>query len=73
MSAPHPGTITFADEQGERVVPVSEVPPSVAFVTVGGQPVPVARVVAVTQGDRRELHSYAADGRLLTTTYQQAR
>ena len=73
MSAAHPGKIVFVDAAGERVMAVGEVPATVAFVQVGGAPVPVVRVVAVTQGDRREIKSYGVDRALLSTTYQQLR
>lgn len=68
----HPGTIVFAEIGGasERSLRVEEVPHSVAFVQEAGVEVPVTRVVAQVVGDQRLLKSYAADGRLLSTTTQ---
>ena len=68
----HPGTVTFVDvaEKSERTLSVSEVPDTIAWATVNGARVAVVKVVALTHGARRELQSFAADGRLLMTTYQ---
>lgn len=68
----HPGMIVFVDaERGtERQRPAAEVPETVAWATVDGERIPVARVVSTAAGDQRTLRSYAEDGRLLTSTVQ---
>jgi hypothetical protein len=68
----HPGSIVFVDAtaKSEKTLPIAQVPESVAWGELDGQPVPVVRVVATTGEGRRELHSYAADGRLISTTLQ---
>ncbi len=69
----HPGHVTFV-EQGptgsERVVPIDQVPESLAFVRENGVAEPVVRVVSRPRGDSREVKSYGVDGRLLLTTFQ---
>lgn len=75
MSWPaHPGVVAFVDEQArtEKLLPVAEVPESVAWGTLDGQRVAVVRVVAITAGGRRELHAYAADGRRVSSVVQGA-
>jgi hypothetical protein len=68
----HPGAVVFVDEQAksEKTLPVAQVPERIAWGELDGQPVAVVRVVAVTGEGRRELFSYAADGRLVSTTLQ---
>lgn len=68
----HPGTIVFVDQAAktEKVLPSSQVPETVAWGTLDGQAVAIVRVVAITGATRRELHSYSADGRLVSTTLQ---
>jgi len=68
----HPGQITFVDQTAktEKTLPVAQVPEAVAWGILDGQPVAIVKVVAVTMGPRRELHSYAADGRRVSTTVQ---
>lgn len=68
----HPGSIVFVDAQAktEKTLPVAQVPERIAWGELEGQPVAVVRVVATTGEGRRELHSYAADGRLVSTTVQ---
>jgi hypothetical protein len=68
----HPGHITFCQvgSDKEDVVTFTEVPESVAFARDGENLVPVVRVEALTAGDRREIKSYSAEGKLLSTTYQ---
>lgn len=68
----HPGQITFVDETAktEQTLPVAQVPEAVAWGTLNGEPVAIVKVVAVTFGPRRELHSYSADGKLVSTTMQ---
>jgi hypothetical protein len=64
--ATHPGTIVFMDHAGnEKARSVREVPESVAWATVGGQRVPVVRVVEHRGGGRIEIVSYGPDGQEL--------
>jgi len=73
MSEPtHPGLITFVEKDGgpDKVLPLEEVPESIAFVRDGSIIAPVVRVVAARQGDSREIKCYGVDGQLLKTTYQ---
>lgn len=73
MTTPaHPGHVVFAEvgSPREKVLPVSEVPESVAFARVGDALVPVVRVVAEVVGDRRVLTSYGVDGQRLGATWQ---
>ena len=68
----HPGLITFVEKDGgpDKVLPVDQVPSSVAYVREDGISAPVVRVVAALRGDSREIRSYGIDGRLLLTTFQ---
>jgi len=69
----HPGLITFVEKDGtgpDKVLPLEEVPESIAFVREDGVAAPVVRVVAARRGDSREIKSYGVDGRLLLTTFQ---
>lgn len=67
----HPGTITFVDGTTETVRPAAEVPESIRFAeNAAGAKEPVVRVVAFTEGDRRIIREYAADGRELRSTVQ---
>lgn len=60
-------TIEFVDPDGGVLTfPAGAVPPEIAVV----EGVPVTRVVARMRGDEREIQSFAADGRLLSTTLQ---
>lgn len=64
-------TITVVDVDGhERSVARAEVDDAIAFVTVNGVRVPVARVVAVATPTGRRLESYDAAGRLLNSLVQ---
>lgn len=67
----HPGTIRFTEVgvAGERVVAATEVP-GLAFANDGTTEVPVVHVERALSGDRHVMRSYAADGRLLLTTWQ---
>lgn len=66
----HPGTITFVDrDTGETSVsPVTTVPESIAWATVGAQRVAVVRIESSAAGGHREIFRYGADGTLLDTT-----
>lgn len=66
------GTVTFSQvgSDTQDVVPVSELPESLAYAPDGEHLVPVVRVLAITMGDRGELRSFGVDGRVLRTTYQ---
>lgn len=68
----HPGTIVFVEvgSPEEKVMKVTEVPESVAFVKLNGAKVPVVRVVAQVVGAQRIIVSYGADGARLSATYQ---
>ncbi len=68
----HPGLITFVEKDGgpDQVLPIDQVPESIAFVREGEVVAPVVRVVAALRGDSRELRCYGVDGRLLLTTFQ---
>ena len=68
----HPGLITFVECDGgpDKVLPIDQVPASIAFVRDRGVEAPVVKVVAAVRGDIRELKCYGTDGRLLLTTFQ---
>lgn len=74
MSEPH--TIEFVDAAtGEvtRTVPAEEVPEGIRMVPgPDGTPTRVTRIEILTEGDRREIRQFAADGTLLRSTYQRA-
>lgn len=64
-----PTVIVFVDAAGQQTaVPVAEVAVDVAFLEIGGQRVPVARVVAQSEPHGFVVRSYAADGSVLRST-----
>ena len=66
----HPGKITFVNGTEETVKEASTVPESIRFAEDGGKLVPVVKVVAMTEGDRRIIREYGVDGTLLRSTVQ---
>ena len=72
----HPGTVEYVDgASGEvtRRVPAGDVPEAIRYAPgPDGQPQPVARIVVLTVGERREIRQFAPDGTLLRSTYQRA-
>ena len=75
MSEPkHPGTIQFVDgmtKQVTRTLQAHEVPPAFRFAKdASGTLVPVVKVVAIEEGDRRTLREYGPEGQLLRSTVQ---
>ncbi|HZI12178.1 MAG TPA: hypothetical protein VE153_17475 [Myxococcus sp.] len=75
MSEPkHPGTITFVDGATQKVtetVDAKEVPASIRFApNEAGELVPVVKVVALQEGDRRVIREYGPEGQFLRSTVQ---
>lgn len=75
MSEPkHPGTIQFVDGATQEVtqtVDAKEVPSSIRFAkNEAGELVPVVKVVAVQEGDRRIIREYGPEGQFLRSTVQ---
>ncbi len=75
MSEPkHPGTIQFIDGATQAVtktVDAQEVPSSIRFAKDGaGTLVPVVKIVAFQEGDRRTLREYGPEGQFLRSTVQ---
>jgi hypothetical protein len=69
MNTKHPGTVIFIDETTEKVRPAETVPDSLRFARNAlGHWVPVVKVVASMQGDKRMIRSYGADGAELSAT-----
>lgn len=68
----HPGYITFVDANKgtEEVKPADAVPEGIRFAPTPEGPVPVVKVVAQTQGNRRTIRQYAEDGFELRSTVQ---
>lgn len=69
----HPGTITFVDGHTDRVVSTedaSTLPNAVRFANTRKGLVPVVRVVAFVQDDRRFIREYGPKGELLRATEQ---
>ena len=62
----HPGKITFVNGTTTTVEDASTVPESIRF----AEGVPVVKVVAMTEGDRRIIREYGVDGTLLRSTVQ---
>ncbi|RKH07801.1 hypothetical protein D7V97_20930 [Corallococcus sp. CA053C] len=75
MSEPkHPGTIQFVDgatQQVTKTVDATEVPLSIRFAkNEAGELVPVVKIVAFQEGDRRTLREYGPEGQFLRSTVQ---
>ncbi|RKH67299.1 hypothetical protein [Corallococcus llansteffanensis] len=75
MSEPkHPGTIQFVDgatKEVTKTVDAKEVPPSIRYAkNEAGELVPVVKVVAFQEGDRRTLREYGPEGQFLRSTVQ---
>lgn len=71
----HPGTIVFIDgttQQETGRVDISEVPEPLRYAPTKQGLVPVVKVIAYTEGDRRTLREYGPDGELLRSTVQLA-
>lgn len=67
----HPGTITFIDGDTTRVEDASTLPESLRFAEArDGSRVPVVRIVAFTEEERRIIREYGVDGALLRSTVQ---
>lgn len=69
----HPGTITFVDGMTKKVThtrTAEEVPESVRFAESDGQLVPVVRIEAYEEGDRRIIREFGEDGTELRSTVQ---
>lgn len=66
----HPGTVTFVGTDGaEHAEPADQIPDWLKFAPGSdGLPVPVVRVVRVSNGSGFGLRSYGPDGRLLWVT-----
>jgi hypothetical protein len=65
----HPGKITFVDGDRTRVEDASQMPDSHRFAEDRqGKLVPVVRVVAYTEEERRIIREYGADGAVLRST-----
>jgi hypothetical protein len=67
---PHPGTIVFVEGEQETERPASEVPESIRFARTKTGWVPVVKVVAYTEGDRRIIREFAPDGTVVRSTVQ---
>jgi hypothetical protein len=71
MPPAHPGKITFIDGTTRTVEDASTVPETVRFAQAAdGSLVPVVRIVAMTEEDRRIIREYGVDGALLRSTVQ---
>lgn len=74
MSKPkHPGYIRYIDgktQQEVRRVEISQVPESLQYVQTPGGWVPVVKVVAFEQEERRTLREYGPGEELLRSTVQ---
>ncbi len=75
MSEPkHPGTIQFIDgvtQEVTKTVDAQEVPSSIRFAKdEAGVLVPVVKVVAIQEGDRRIIREYGPEGQFLRPTVQ---
>ncbi len=74
MSEPkHPGSIQYIDGQTQQVTHtanISEVPASLRFAETPQGLVPVVKVVAHQEGDRRIIREYGPDGQFLRSTVQ---
>ncbi len=75
MSQPpkHPGTIVYVDGTTQKETEqrsITEVPESLRFAPTAQGLVPIVRVVAYTQGDRRSIREYGPAGELLRSTLQ---
>ena len=70
MKPEHPGTIVFVDGNAgtEETRDATAVPEGIRFARTDGGWVPVVRVVKDRSGDRVEIKSYDAEGRLVSTT-----
>jgi hypothetical protein len=67
----HPGTITFVEGTTQTVEQAADVPESIRFAkNAKGELVPVVKVVAYLEGDRRIIREYGADGAELRSTVQ---
>ncbi len=67
----HPGKITFVDGATETVEDAAALPDSFKFAeNRHGKKMPVVRVVAYTEGDRRIIREYGPEGALLRSTVQ---
>lgn len=70
---PHPGFIVYLEAPSMREVrrlPVTQVPDELRFAQTPEGWVPVVKVVAQTDGDRRTLSEFGPDDQLLRTTTQ---
>lgn len=71
MTPKHPGKITFIDGATTRDEDASTYPDSIRFAEArDGSLVPVVRIVAYTEEERRIIREYGADGSLLRSTVQ---
>lgn len=68
----HPGEIVFDDKVDGRVWTerAAEVPQSIAWVKLGGNWIPVVRIVSTGVPGRREITKFGPGGRFLETTVQ---
>ncbi len=71
ISGAHPGTVVFVDGSTGEVTQekrAEDVPESIRFATLDGRLIPVVRVVAFSEPDRRILREYGPDGQLLRSS-----
>jgi hypothetical protein len=69
----HPGTIVYVDGATQKEtgrVSIDTVPESLRFAPTADGLVPVVKVVAHTEGNRRTIREYGPAGELLRSTVQ---